>query len=93
MSTGEEPAIYQQAMRSLREQGVAFAIGGGFAKMYYTGQARFTKDLDIYVRPTDREAAIRAISRTGMADYYDQQPYDREWIHRFYRNEVIVDVI
>lgn len=89
----EQWVVYREVLDSLHAENIPHALGGGFAYMYYTGQQRPAKDLDIFVQPADRDAAIRALGSAGMADLYSQQPYDRDWIYRSYRNEVIVDVI
>ena len=52
-----------------------------------------SKDLDIYVRPEDRNAVIDVANRCGMNDYYDISAYDRGWIYRAYLDGVIVDTI
>jgi aminoglycoside-2''-adenylyltransferase len=88
-----EWSTYKRALESMRMAGVKFMLGGGFAFAAYTGRWRDTKDIDLYVRPTDRLPAIRALDRAGFRDYYDRLRYDRKWIYRSIRSEVIVDVI
>jgi hypothetical protein len=85
--------IYSAAMRVLREAEVKFLVGGGFARAAFTGYWRDTKDIDLYVRPKDRIRAQRALMKAGFADYYEKLPYDRAWIYRSYKRNVIVDVI
>jgi hypothetical protein len=68
-------------------------VGGGFAFAAYTGRWRDTKDIDLYVRPQDRGLAIQALGQAGFEDYYSRLPYDRNWIYRGIRADVIVDVI
>jgi hypothetical protein len=91
--SAREWKIYRAAIRALRNERVEFLIGGGFARAGYTGHWRDTKDIDFYVRPQDRERAERALIKAGFADYYDKLPYDRGWIYRSYKQNVIVDVI
>jgi hypothetical protein len=92
ISTGEW-RIYRSAIRALRNERIEFLVGGGFARAGYTGHWRDTKDIDFYVRPRDRKRAQRALAKAGFADYYEKLPYDRAWIHRSYKKNVIVDVI
>lgn len=68
-------------------------MGGGLALSIYTGKLRYTKDVDIYIQSEHRQAVVEALTRCGLADYYDTQPYDRNWIYRGYREGVIVDAI
>lgn len=89
----EQWLVYKAVMARARLRGLQFAVGGGFATMTYTGQWRDTKDIDLYIRERDKEGMIRLLAECGLKDYYDQQPYERHWIYRSYRDEVIVDVI
>jgi hypothetical protein len=36
---------------------------------------------------------VRVLTELGLRDYYDEKPYDRQWIYRGYDGEQIVDVI
>jgi hypothetical protein len=85
--------IYGTAIRVLREHRVPFLVGGGFARAAFTGHWRDTKDIDFYVRPEDRGRAERALRTADFADYYEKHSYDRAWIYRSYKRNVIVDVI
>lgn len=85
--------VYEPVIASARRQGLGFAVGGGLAVSLYTGAWRNTKDLDIYVLPGDRDAMVAMTQRCGMTDYYDELPYDRNWIYRATRGGMIVDVI
>jgi len=85
--------IYLSAIQALRKDGVPFLLGGGFALATYTGCWRDTKDIDFYVMPHDRSAAVKSLTRAGFDDYYSRVPYDRKWIHRNVRSKMIVDVI
>jgi hypothetical protein len=89
----EQWAVYRQVIQAARARRLSFALGGAFAVATYTGFWRNTKDLDLYVLPQDREAAIEVVTSSGLSDYYEQQPYDRSWIYRSHREGVIVDII
>jgi hypothetical protein len=86
-------AVYRHAIETLRKAGIPFMLGGGFALAVYTGRWRNTKDIDLYIAPSDREAAIKAITRAGFTDYFQTLPYDRNWIFRTTRDRMIVDLI
>lgn len=88
-----EWAEYQSVIDKMREKGIRFAIGGGLAFSDYAGRVRNTKDLDLYIYPSSRDAARDALLSAGFEDYYDHKPYDRSWIFRGYKDPVIVDLI
>ena len=89
----EQWSVYERAIAAVRTSGLPFVLGGACALATYTGHWRNTKDLDLYVLPHDRDAIIAALSRAGLTDYYDEEAYDRGWIYRAHRGEVIVDAI
>jgi hypothetical protein len=68
-------------------------MSGGFAVSFYTSLWRNSKDMDLCVRPADREAMIQVTRDCGFIDYYDEKPYDRGWIYRSTRDGMIVDII
>jgi hypothetical protein len=89
----EQWMVYGQALESLRNAHVRFMLGGGFALATLTGRWRNTKDMDLYIHPDQNKSAIAALSDTGFADYFSQQPYDRTWSHRNIKSDVIVDLL
>ncbi len=89
----EESVVYRAVIEAALARGIPFAVGGAFGYACYTGQWRSTKDLDLYVVPSHRDALIHVLTEAGLRDYYDQLPYDRKWIFRSFTNGIIVDVI
>jgi hypothetical protein len=89
----EQWEVYRRVIREARALGVRFAFGGAFATACYTGQLRNTKDFDFYILPADLDAMKRAMSIAGLQDYYEQLSYDRSWIYRASREDIIVDAI
>jgi hypothetical protein len=89
----EQWAIYQDVIRGAEARRIPFVLAGAFAVGAYTGTWRNTKDLDLAIVPADREAMIEVTSAAGLADYYDQCPYDRGWIYRSHRDGTVVDII
>jgi predicted nucleotidyltransferase len=77
----------------MQNAGVRFMLGGGFAMAGYTGRWRNTKDIDFYILKSDREKTVAALTAAGFEDYFERVPYDRKWIYRSTRSEVIVDII
>lgn len=91
--TDEHWATYRQAIQALREAGIRFLLGGGFALATYIGRWRNTKDIDFYIMHEDRDKAVDALTKTGFEDLFPRLPYDRKWIYRSTRDGVIVDII
>ncbi len=89
----EQWSVYKTVMTEAQRRGLQFAIGGGFATMTYTGQWRDTKDIDLFVREGDKNEMIRILTDSGLKDYYEQEAYQRHWIYRSYKDDIIVDVI
>jgi predicted nucleotidyltransferase len=67
---------------------VPFGILGGVASAGY-GRARWTKDIDVFLRPEDADAALDALA----ADGFDVERTNPAWIFKAFRDGVQVDVI
>lgn len=80
-------------LRDVEEAGVLSALGGGLAFSYYSCRRRNTKDVDLIVRPEDRDRVVEILHQHGFEDYFDQEPYDRSWLYRGFRDGLIFDVI
>lgn len=91
--TNEHWATYRDAIHALREAGIRFLLGGGFALATYIGRWRDTKDIDFYIMHEDRDRAVEALAKAGFEDLFSRLPYDRKWIYRSTRDGVIVDII
>ena len=85
--------VYSRVIAEAQARSVPFALGGAFAVASYTGCWRDTKDLDVYVLPEHRERMLEVLAACGLEDYYAKAPYDRWWIYRSFRDDIIVDVI
>lgn len=86
-------SAYLDAIRVTRKTGAQFLLGGAFGLAGYTGRWRNTKDLDFFVLPSDKDKVVDALTKIGFEDYYSTLAYDRGWIYRAVRKDVIVDVI
>ncbi len=91
--SAEQWNIYRTAIETVRGAGVGFMLGGGFALAAFTGRWRDTKDIDFYIRPEDRDVTVAALTAAGFEDYYPRLSYDRKWIYRSIKSDVIVDII
>ena len=78
---GEVGAILEEAQ-------IPYAVIGGIASAGF-GRPRWTKDIDVMVRPEDAEAALAAFDkhdfRTEMTDH--------RWLYKAFKYDVLVDVI
>jgi predicted nucleotidyltransferase len=67
---------------------VSFAVLGGVASAAY-GRPRWTKDIDIFVRGDDADAALTALADAG----FETERTNPSWIFKGFRDGVLVDVI
>jgi hypothetical protein len=89
----EQWGVFALGVTALEAAGVPFLVHGALALATYTGHWRNTKDVDIIVRPADRERAVNAMRRAGFEDYFVREAYDRSWIFRGFKEDVLFDVI
>ena len=90
----EQFPVYVDVVREATARKIPFALGGSLAMTFYARKpVRNPKDLDLYVKPEDRDAMIEVLKHLNLRDYYDTVPYDRGWIYRSTDDNVIVDVI
>lgn len=89
----EQWETYRKIIRLAKDRRLHFSLGGAFAMAAYTSRWRNSKDMDIYVQPADRDAMVEVLTAAGLDDFYERLPYDRGWIYRGCRGDVIVDVI
>jgi hypothetical protein len=80
--------FYSRALEAL-SAGPPFLIGGAFAFESYTGIKRHTKDLDLFVRPGDRDAALAVLASAG---YRTELSYPH-WLVKAFCGEDFIDVI
>lgn len=87
----EAPAqeFYRYALEVLRAADVPILVGGAYAFAQYTGIVRHTKDLDLFIRRTDVDAALAAFAATG---YRAELVYEH-WLAKVYSNGNFVDLI
>jgi len=79
-------------MAALAEAGVPVLLGGAMAMATYTRHWRSTKDIDVIIRPADRDKAIEALQAADFGDFYEREAYDRGWIFRGFTDGVLFDV-
>lgn len=85
----ETRAFYRRALTRLQQAGVPFLVGGAYAFERYTGIARHTKDLDIFVREADYPRALAALEADGCRG---EVPFPH-WLAKAYCGDHFVDLI
>jgi hypothetical protein len=81
--------FYVDAMRALDDAKVPYVVGGGYAMAYYTGIARNTKDLDLFIKPADRDRALTTLTAAG----YRTEFFYPFWISKALCGESFIDLI
>jgi hypothetical protein len=82
-------AFYCRSLDVLLESQIPFLIGGAYAFERYTGIARHTKDLDIFVRPSDCPRILEVFSQHG----YRTELSAPHWLAKAFCGEDFVDII
>lgn len=77
------------ALRALAGSSVPFVVAGAYAFSEYTGIFRDTKDLDVFLRRADLEAAFRVLEGAGFRTEISEPG----WIGKAWRGDWFVDLI
>jgi len=85
----EATRFYVTALRALTDARLPFLVGGAYSFERYTGIARDTKDLDLFVRRRDFDRALAVI---GSAGYRTEATFPH-WLGKAFCGEDVVDVI
>jgi hypothetical protein len=76
-------AFYASILDILNSARIPFLIGGAYALAPLTGIERHTKDLDIFLRPVDRDRALEAIEASG----YPTEISFPHWLAKAFSND------
>lgn len=82
-------AFYADALHILESSDIPFLVGGTFAFARYTAIDRETKDLDVFVRPSDVARTLELFER---ANYRTELPYPH-WLAKVWRGESAMDLV
>jgi hypothetical protein len=83
-------AFYRRVLRVLDDAGVPVLVGGGFAFAQYTGIHRYTKDLDLFVRPGDAQWTLDALAAAG----YRSEMIAPHWLGKVFADDVsFIDIV
>jgi hypothetical protein len=85
----ETQRFYRHAVQLLKRSDVPFLVGGAYALAHYTGIVRHTKDFDLFVRPPDIHAALRAFA---AANYRTEFTFTH-WLGKAFHAEDFIDLI
>src|SRR5262249_24440852 len=82
-------AFFRRALVTLRDANIPFLVGGSYALEAYTEIDRPTKDLDVFVQPSDCPAALAVLARAG----YATEVVFPHWLAKVYSDDDYLDVI
>jgi hypothetical protein len=81
--------FFREAMEFLSRARIPFLVGGAFAFVHQAGIDRNTKDLDIFVLPSDVQRLLRASSEAG----YEADLIFSHWLAKIRSPSGFIDVI
>ncbi len=81
--------FYVDAMQILDREGIDYVVGGGYALAYFSGIARNTKDLDLFVRPADSKRTLDVLAAAGYRTEYFY-PF---WIAKALSGDAFIDIL
>jgi len=85
----EQMALFREVLELMERESVAIAVSGAFALHEHTGIWRDTKDLDLFLTPTEVIRALRVLQR----DKFETEVLDPVWLAKARRNGYFVDLI
>jgi hypothetical protein len=81
--------FYRRVLERLLEAGAPFLIGGAYGLEHYTGIARHTKDVDVFVRPADCDQILAVLQQAG----YPTEVTSETWLAKAFYGEDFADII
>ena len=82
-------SFYRRTLHVLSDAQVPFLVGGSHAFLHYTGIARETKDLDLFVQRNDLERALDALAQAG----YRTERTFAHWLAKAIQGDAFVDLV
>ena len=77
-----------EAQRALIAAGIEFLVMGGLASAVW-GRPRWTRDVDLFVRPEDAGEALAVLTEAGFETWV----HDQHWLSKAKKHGVVVDII
>ena len=89
--SAETREFYLRTLAILNGAGVPFLLGGAYSLAHFAGIERHTKDLDIFVRPADRDRTLGVLEEAG---YRTEVPFPH-WLGKAHQadGDDFIDVI
>jgi len=84
---------YLPILQTAKQRNVPFALTGGLAFSEYACRMRNTKDVDLLVTPDCKDAMTAVLTENGWTDYGEKEEYDRSWLYRGTKDDLICDII
>lgn len=81
-------AVLADAQDALAGRDIPYVLIGGIPSAVY-GRPRATQDLDLFVRPEDKDRALEALAEDG----FDTDKKEPEWLYKAAKKDVLCDVI
>lgn len=81
--------FYCKVLEVLKQHEIRFMVGGSHAASHYTGREPHTKDLDIFLPPSQVEPALEALACAG---FETERPFPF-WLAKAHRGDDFVDLI
>lgn len=81
--------FYSTAMAALNEAEIPFLVGGAYAFACYTGVTRHTKDLDLFLTPSNLDPALQALHDEG----YETEVTFPHWLAKAHEGDASIDLI
>jgi hypothetical protein len=85
----KQQALFREVIALLGKEQIPFAVSGAFALREHTGIARDTKDLDLFLRADDADAALKYLEHQG----FRCEHCDPVWLAKVHRDGYFVDLI
>lgn len=81
--------VYVQALAALTAASVPFLVGGAWAMANVAGVRRHTKDIDLFVRPSDLDRVLATLEDAG----FRTEVCSRVWLAKAWLDEHFVDIV
>ncbi len=85
----DQRRVYSQTLRALNKSGITYAVGAAFARHAYTSIWRYTKDLDVFLKPEDLKTAMDALEKVG----FETEVKDGHWLGKAWKKGYFIDLI
>ena len=82
-------AFYKRAIELLRQSEIPFLLGGAYGVCVYTGLARHTKDVDLFIRAVDLDRAVAIFEKDGCRT----EKTFPHWLAKVYLGQNVIDLI